>query len=80
MKIWPWSKLHELEERIRDMEKQFAIEFDMQTGKVTKTLADVPVEDREEMRKKKTLRRATWSQRQAVLEATDGFRRTSVFK
>lgn len=80
MRIWPWSKFHELEERIRDMEKQFAIEFDMQTGKVTKTLADVPVEDREEMRKKKSLRRATWQQRKEFLEATDGGRRLGMVK
>lgn len=80
MRFWPWSKLAELEARIRDMERQFSVEIDGETGKVTRTLADVPISEREELRKKKALRRATWAQRQAWLEQTDGGRRLGIVK
>jgi hypothetical protein len=66
-----------LEDRLRDVERQFAIEYD-DSGKVTRTLADVPVTERSNVkvlrRPRNPLAGLSWHQRQAVLEKTDGLR------
>lgn len=61
-----WQKL---DERLLDLEKQFVTRRD-RTGKVTQTLADVPVSERS-----KIPRGASIHQRLAWLEATDGGRK-----
>lgn len=64
----------QLESRILDLERHFALERD-DAGKVTKTLADVPLEEREALRKKYQIRGTSWPQRRQWLERTDGGRR-----
>lgn len=77
MKIWPWSKLEELEKRLKDVERHFVTARDPKTGAVAQTLADVPVEKRDALKKGGLhLKGLTWKQKQAILERTDGGRRT----
>ena len=64
----------ELLMRIEDLERHFVTKRDPQSGAVTETLADVPIEKRKKL-KGGQLRGLSWQQRRAVLEATDGFRR-----
>lgn len=74
MKIWPWSKFKELEARIKDLEEHFVTKRDAH-GNPTQTLADVPVEQRAEMRKKLSTRGMSWPQKQKILEMTEGGRK-----
>lgn len=67
------ARIAVLEARIKDLERHFVTKRD-ETGKVIETLADVPIEKRSPTR---TLRGLSWPQRRALLEATDGFRRSS---
>lgn len=66
----------ELKERVADLERHFVTGRDA-SGVPTQTLADIPYEQREEMRKRlqKQQRGLSWPQRKALLEATDGFRK-----
>lgn len=71
-------ELDSLRKRIKDLERQFAIEYD-DAGKVTKTLADVPVTERANV---KVIRRPkhptagmSWPQRREWLERTEGGRK-----
>lgn len=75
---WPWisreeydTKVKNIDIRIKDLERHFVTKRDDE-GKVIETLADVPVEKRNNNR---PLRGMSWPQRRAVLEATDGFRK-----
>jgi len=74
MKIWPWSKFGELETRIKDLEEHFVIKRDAH-GNPTQTLADIPVEQRSDMRKKLSTRGMSWPQKQKILEMTEGGRK-----
>jgi hypothetical protein len=74
-KLWYWFRRYDLERRVLDLERHFVIERNAE-GNPTKTLADIPVEKREELRNR-PLRGASWQQRKAWLEATDGGRRAS---
>jgi hypothetical protein len=66
-----------LEQRLRDVERQFAVEYD-DAGKVVKTLADVPPTERANVKVLKRPRNPmaglSWPQRRALLERTDGLR------
>jgi hypothetical protein len=66
-----------LETRLRDVERQFAVEYD-DAGKVVKTLADVPPTERANVKVLKRPRNPmaglSWPQRRALLERTDGLR------
>jgi hypothetical protein len=64
--------LADIDARLLDLERHFVTRRD-QTGKVTETLADVPLKERKE----RTMKMAgmSWAQRRAWLEATDGGRR-----
>lgn len=70
--ILRWLGLHEVEGRLKDVERHFVTKRDAD-GKATETLADVPFSDR----KKREARTAgmSWGQRRAWLEMTDGGRR-----
>ena len=59
--------------RLKDVERHFVTKRD-DKGNPTETLADVPLADRKSRETK--LRGATWAQRKAFLEATDGGRRS----
>jgi hypothetical protein len=67
-----------LEQRLRDVERQFAVEYD-DAGKVVKTLADVPPTERANVKVLKHPRNPmlgmSWPQRRRWLEATDGGRK-----
>ena len=73
-KLWPWSKLEELEHRVFDIERHFVTRYDPKSGAPAETLADVPVDERKD-RIKPRLAGLTWQQKKAILESTDGFRR-----
>jgi hypothetical protein len=72
-----FAELDLLRKRIKDLERQFAVEYD-DTGKVTKTLADVPIPERGNVKVIKKPRNPmagmTWDQRRRWLEMTDGGR------
>ena len=72
LSIRKWLGLVDLETRIRDLERHFVTKRD-DKGNVTETLADVPVENRKEL--KHTPRGMSWAQTKAWLERTDGGRR-----
>lgn len=63
----------ELERRIHDLEEHFVTKRDA-NGTVVQTLADVPLEKRESLKRLSTAG-MTWPQRKRVLEMTDGGRR-----
>jgi hypothetical protein len=67
-----------LEQRLRDVERQFAVEYD-DAGKVVKTLADVPPTERANVKVLKHPRNPmlgmSWPQRRRWLEVTDGGRK-----
>jgi hypothetical protein len=64
--------LSEHEARILDLEKHFVTKRDAE-GKVTETLADVPLEHRKP--RKVSMAGASWTQRKNWLEVTDGGRK-----
>jgi hypothetical protein len=68
--------LSDLEERLQDVERHFVTKRDS-LGTPTETLADIPVEKRAGLRKKKQAG-LTLFQRRAWLEATDGGTRAPV--
>ena len=72
-----FAELDLLRKRIKDLERQFAVEYD-DAGKVTKTLADVPIPERANVKVIKKPRNPmagmTWDQRRRWLEMTDGGR------
>jgi hypothetical protein len=73
--MWPWeamAKIDELEQRVLDLERHFVTKRD-EDGKVTQTLADVPVVDRKNLHSPSA--GMSWPQRRRWLEATDGGRR-----
>jgi hypothetical protein len=63
----------ELLRRVEDLERHFVTKRDPASGAVVETLADVPVEKREKLRRLSTAG-MTWPQRKKLLEATDGGR------
>ena len=69
-----------LKKRVKDLERQFAIEYD-DAGHVVKTLADVPMAERPNVKvirkPKSPLSGLSWPQRRAMLEKTDGFRNSN---
>ena len=69
-----------LKKRVKDLERQFAIEYD-DSGHVVKTLADVPMAERPNVKvirkPKSPLSGLSWPQRKAMLEKTDGFRNSN---
>lgn len=67
------KKIEILEKRIFDLERHFVTKRNEQ-GVVVETLADVPVDKRKDV--KKAQRGMSWQQRKAVLELTDGGRRS----
>jgi hypothetical protein len=70
--ILRWLGLEEVDVRIRDLERHFVTKRDAE-GNVTETLADVPVENRKDL--KHSPRGMSWAQQRRWLEATDGGRR-----
>lgn len=71
-KIRVWLELDDHQARLVDIETHFVTQRD-DKGRPTQTLADVPVADRKHL--KPNLAGATWQQRKAWLEATDGGRK-----
>ena len=63
---------------VRDLERQFATKYNDE-GKVVETLADVPIENRANVkvlrRPKNPMAGMTWPQRREFLERTDGLRK-----
>lgn len=70
--LW-WLGLTDNEARLVDLERHFVTKRD-DKGAITETLADVPVHLRKQI--KPGLRGATWQQRKAWNEATDGGRKS----
>lgn len=70
--------LAKYEARIRDLERQFATKYNDE-GKVTETLADIPIENRANVkvlrRPKNPMSGMSWPQRRAWLERTEGGRK-----
>lgn len=70
-----------LDKRITSVEHQYVVERDPQSNNVIKTLADIPVDDRNgiaqarERRAKSPMAGKPWNQRRRWLEATDGGRK-----
>ncbi len=82
MKLWlrnlilRWLGISDHQERLLDLERHFVTKKN-EVGDPIETLADVPVERRGELRKRKAAG-MSWPQRRALLEATDGGRRAPV--
>ncbi len=82
MKLWirnlilRWLGLADHQARLVDLERQFVTRRN-EVGDITETLADVPVEKRAELRKRKAAG-MNWQQRKRWLEATDGGSRAAV--
>jgi hypothetical protein len=57
--------------RLDDLERHFVTRRD-QAGAPVETLADIPPEKREELRRARKQAGMSWPQRKAYLEATDG--------
>ena len=66
------AKIVEFERRLSDLERHFVTRRDA-NGEPVETLADVPVDKRDEL-KRRVPRGMTWQQRKAWLEETDGGR------
>ena len=64
----------ETQQRLLDIESHFAVERDAKTGAMTKSLADVPVEERKNLKKNLKMRGGSWNQLRRYLEETDGGR------
>lgn len=67
------AELAILNKRVFDLERHFVTKRNEQ-GIVVETLADVPVDKRKDV--KKAQRGKSWQQRKALLELTDGGRRS----
>lgn len=74
--ILRWLGIADHQQRLVDIERQFVTRYN-ETGDITETLADVPVEKRADLRKRKAAG-MNWQQRKRWLEATDGGTRAPV--
>ena len=71
------KELRHIDSRLHDIERQFVTKYD-DTGKIVETLADVPLDQRRDIkvlrRPKNPMQGMSWPQRKAFLEKTDGGR------
>jgi hypothetical protein len=74
--ILGWLGIADHGERLKDVERHFVTKRDAE-GAPIETLADVPVDKRDDLRKPRTAG-MSWKQRRAYLEATDGGTRAAL--